>query len=158
MKLLSWLVGVFLFFIIYVPGPYFFISLNRNLNFPVLKIPFGQYLGMLMILSGLAFIVYLVFVFKVVGKGSPVITEGAKKLIIKGPYQYVRNPMYLTHLWIWLAMFVIFGDVLLILYLLLGWLTLHVFVTKWEEPQLKEKFGREYDEYVKKIPRWIPKL
>jgi protein-S-isoprenylcysteine O-methyltransferase Ste14 len=28
----------------------------------------------------------------------------------------------------------------------------------YEEPALKRKFGTTYEEYLKRVPRWIPKF
>ena len=37
-------------------------------------------------------------------------------------------------------------------------LIVHLFVTLYEEPTLKRKFGAGYEEYLKKVPRWVPKF
>ena len=34
----------------------------------------------------------------------------------------------------------------------------HLYVVFVEEPKLKERFGRIYEEYTKSVPRWIPKV
>jgi protein-S-isoprenylcysteine O-methyltransferase Ste14 len=34
----------------------------------------------------------------------------------------------------------------------------HAFVVFYEEPVLREKFGKNYEEYISKVPRWIPKV
>ena len=33
-----------------------------------------------------------------------------------------------------------------------------IYFPLFEEKQLKERFGEEYLEYMKKVPRWIPKF
>jgi len=33
-----------------------------------------------------------------------------------------------------------------------------LFVKFYEEPTLKRQFGRRYEEYLMKVPRWIPRL
>jgi len=33
----------------------------------------------------------------------------------------------------------------------------HLFVTLYEEPVLREKFGTSYVGYCRAVPRWIPK-
>jgi protein-S-isoprenylcysteine O-methyltransferase Ste14 len=32
------------------------------------------------------------------------------------------------------------------------------FVHFYEEPNLRRKFGNEYEEYCRQVPRWIPRL
>jgi protein-S-isoprenylcysteine O-methyltransferase Ste14 len=39
----------------------------------------------------------------------------------------------------------------------IGWLGFHLFVVLYEEPTLREKFGKEYEEYCRQVPRWIPR-
>jgi protein-S-isoprenylcysteine O-methyltransferase Ste14 len=33
----------------------------------------------------------------------------------------------------------------------------HLFVVLYEEPTLRERFGRPYDEYLAQVNRWVPK-
>ena len=37
-------------------------------------------------------------------------------------------------------------------------MTLYVKMANHEEKQLKERFGEKYEEYKRKVPKWIPKL
>jgi protein-S-isoprenylcysteine O-methyltransferase Ste14 len=40
----------------------------------------------------------------------------------------------------------------------LAFLGVHTFVVFYEGPTLQRKFGAAYEEYFKKVPRWIPRL
>ncbi|MGE5777205.1 MAG: methyltransferase family protein, partial [Chloroflexota bacterium] len=75
-----------------------------------------------------------------------------------GFYRYVRNPMYVGVLAIVLGHFLWFGTIGLIIYAVFVWLCFHLFITLYEEPTLKKKFGASYEEYLRKVPRWIPKF
>jgi protein-S-isoprenylcysteine O-methyltransferase Ste14 len=37
-------------------------------------------------------------------------------------------------------------------------LIFHLFVSLYEEPTLRKKFGAAYENYCRSVPRWIPKL
>jgi protein-S-isoprenylcysteine O-methyltransferase Ste14 len=37
-------------------------------------------------------------------------------------------------------------------------LAFYLFVTLYEEPHLKNTFGAAYEDYVRKVPRWIPRI
>ena len=37
-------------------------------------------------------------------------------------------------------------------------LAFHLFVVLYEEPHLRRKFGTEYEEYQRRVPRWLPRL
>ena len=96
------------------------------------------------------------FTFK--GRGTPLPLDPPKGLVVTGPYRYVRNPIYVGALWIFAGHFLWFGYWALFLYALLSFLGVHLFIVLYEEPTLKRKFGAEYEEYRKRVPRWIPRF
>lgn len=86
---------------------------------------------------------------------APLIGKEPEKLVAVGCYKWTRNPMYLG------VVLVVFGQGLLRdllvyhFYACFLWLVFHGVVTALEEPHLKKKFGKPYEEYLKKTPRWI---
>lgn len=92
------------------------------------------------------------------GLGTPAHLDPPKKLIINGLYRYVRNPIYLGALFVLLGYILWFGSGLMILYFLLFVLAYQILITLIEEPILRNTFGKEYEEYCQKAPRWIPKI
>lgn len=89
---------------------------------------------------------------------SPAHFENPRHLIIRGPYWYVRNPMYLAQLVILFGNFLWFGSPLLLLYLTNYTLAVCLLVILYEEPLLNRLFGEEYELYRRHVPRWIPRL
>jgi protein-S-isoprenylcysteine O-methyltransferase Ste14 len=51
----------------------------------------------------------------------------------------------------------LFRSAALLLYAAALWLTFHLFVLLYEEPHLRGRFGPPYDEYVRSVPRWVPR-
>lgn len=96
------------------------------------------------------------FTFK--GRGTPLPTDPPKELVITGPYHYVRNPIYVGVMSIFLGHFLWFGYWALLTYAVLAFMGAHLFVLLYEEPTLKRKFGVAYEEYLKRVPRWIPRM
>jgi len=92
------------------------------------------------------------------GRGTPAHFDPPKRLIIRGLYRYVRNPIYLGALLIQLGYIISFASGVMISYFLFFLLCYHILIVFVEEPILKNTFGAEYDEYSKNVPRWIPKL
>jgi protein-S-isoprenylcysteine O-methyltransferase Ste14 len=92
------------------------------------------------------------------GFGTPAHLDPPKKLIITGLYRYVRNPIYLGALFVLLGYILWFGSGLMILYFLFFVLAYQILITLIEEPILKNTFGKEYEEYCQKVPRWIPRI
>lgn len=117
--------------------------------FSMLAIPFWL-VGSLIILS-----CFWDFTFE--GRGTPVPTDPPKELVVSGLYRYVRNPIYVGVMLLFLCHFLWFGYWSLLLYAVLSFVGVHLFILFYEEPTLKRKFGASYEEYIKRVPRWIPR-
>lgn len=96
--------------------------------------------------------------FLVQGRGTPAPMDPPKELVATGLYRYVRNPMYVGILLILIGHFLWFGYWWLLIYTMIAFVIVHLFVTLYEEPTLKRKFGAAYENYIHKVPRWIPKF
>jgi protein-S-isoprenylcysteine O-methyltransferase Ste14 len=96
------------------------------------------------------------FTFK--GYGTPAPIDPPKELVVTGLYRYVRNPIYVSVLLILFGHFLWFGFWWLLLYAGLAFLVTHLFVTLYEEPNLRKRFGVSYENYLGRVPRWIPKF
>ena len=113
-----------------------------------------------MIVGGIGAVIALwsIFSFAFIGKGTPAPFDPPRRLVIQGPYQFVRNPMYIG------AAFAIGGAALfyeswvLLMYVGLFLLITHLFVIWYEEPTLRRMFGQEYEAYCARISRWWPKV
>lgn len=92
------------------------------------------------------------------GRGTPLPTNPPKELVVTGFYRYVRNPIYVGAFLIFLGHFLWFGYWKLLLYTVFSCIGVHLYIIAYEEPNLKRKFGRAYEEYLLQVPRWIPRL
>ena len=90
------------------------------------------------------------------GRGTPLPADPPKELVVTGFYRYVRNPIYVGVMLIFLGHFLWSGYWSLLLYALLSFIGVHFFIILYEEPTLKKKFGAAYEEYLRRVPRWIP--
>jgi len=100
--------------------------------------------------------VSIVFVRK--GQGTPIPIEPPTRLVLQGLYRYVRNPMYAGAVLILLGDVIFFHSGWLLLYAVGLWSALHIALVVFEEPQLKKRFGADYEQYLKAVPRWIPRM
>ena len=74
-------------------------------------------------------------------------------LITSGPYAYTRHPIYLGAWLVAVGLGLLFGFPLIASVFLLFWLNLVIY---FEEKELCEIYGREYEEYRRRVPRFIP--
>ena len=95
-----------------------------------------------------------------VGKGTPAPFDAPRRLVITGPYRYVRNPMYLGAGLVLLGCGILFAEFsgMLVGYAAGIVVLVNLFVFIYEEPTLREKFGTEYEEYCRNVRRWIPRF
>lgn len=155
-----YLIGLLLFiFSIVLPFwvilPFLLILLNSYLHLPVINDPFLKLIGSILILLGIITALYIFFLFKEYGSGTPSPLIPTQKFVIKGLYKYMRNPMYFGYMLIFLGEAFLIGRFLLFFYFLAAFFLLDLYVIKIEEPKLKKRFGKEYLEYYKKTPRWL---
>jgi protein-S-isoprenylcysteine O-methyltransferase Ste14 len=94
--------------------------------------------------------------FGVTGRGTPAPIDAPKVLVVRGLYQYVRNPIYLAILLVVLGWTVYFGSLRVLLYGIGLALAFHLFVVFVEEPTLRRKFGESYERYCRNVRRWVP--
>ena len=81
------------------------------------------------------------------------------KLIITGIYSHVRNPMITGAFLILSGTGFLLGSLsVIIVFAPLAVLLYALFIITIEERELEIRFGEEYREYRKKVPRFIPGL
>lgn len=107
---------------------------------------------------GLIILLWSFWNFLVQGRGTPSPTDPPRELVAVGFYRYVRNPMYVGILATIMGHFLWFGYWNLLLYAVVVFIAFHTFVTYYEEPTLKRNFGAGYEEYLRNVPRWIPRI
>jgi len=79
------------------------------------------------------------------------------KLLTEGIYSRVRNPRYIEAL-LWVTAYALFANYLGAYLVVALCLPLIYFVVRLEERELRERFGTAYEEYCRRVPRFVPKL
>jgi protein-S-isoprenylcysteine O-methyltransferase Ste14 len=77
------------------------------------------------------------------------------ELVVGGIYSWTRNPIYIAFLLIVLALAVGANSVWLLLSAITLFVFLHFGVVKPEEHYLSTKFGSIYDDYYRRVRRWV---
>src|SRR5262249_30435439 len=119
-----------------------------------------RWVGTVPLAVGTVIMLWCVFGFAFRGKGTPAPFDAPRHLVIAGLYRYVRNPMY------WGLAVAVIGEAVLFAdfrppmlpYMVLFVMFFGGFVLLYEEPTLRRKFGREYEQYCAEVPRWFPRF
>jgi protein-S-isoprenylcysteine O-methyltransferase Ste14 len=95
--------------------------------------------------------VWLVFF----GRGPHIELDPPRVFVATGPYRWVRNPVVISLLVTWAGQAVYFASIGLAALVALGIVIGHYQATRIEEPRLRLRFGRAYEDYCQKVPRWL---
>ena len=117
-----------------------------------------RFVGVIPILLGVAIYIWCACEFTFTGRGTPAPFDPPKQLVIKGPYLFVRNPMYVFVALTLIGEAIVFGAVILVVYAVIAITVCHVWVLLYEEPGLRRRFGEPYKRYCESVSRWIPGL
>jgi protein-S-isoprenylcysteine O-methyltransferase Ste14 len=119
--------------------------------------PGVQVVGALLVVAGLL-TTMLVFAEFVRAGGTPMPGAMTQRLVVTGMNRYVRNPIYLGALAIFLGEAFLLGRASLLVYAALAWAATAAFVHWYEEPALLRRFGADYETYRRQVHAWRPRL
>ena len=117
-----------------------------------------QLVGGLLIAAGVLVLLQAFARFVTEGLGTPAPIAPTEHLVVGGLYRYVRNPMYIAVVAAVVGQALIQGQTSLLWYALAIALLQAGFVHLVEEPELRQRFGAEYDAYRAAVPAWWPRL
>jgi len=117
----------------------------------------AQAAGGLLICAGLVPVVHS-FVDFIRADGTPVPVASPPRLVVSGPYRYVRNPIYVGFVVILAGEALLFGSLGLLGYTAVAWCVGAAAVRCYEEPILARKFGADYQDYRRAVRAWVPRL
>jgi protein-S-isoprenylcysteine O-methyltransferase Ste14 len=92
------------------------------------------------------------------GRGTLSPADPPRRLVVSGLYRFVRNPMYVGVTAILLGEALATQSMPVAVYWAAWFAVVNLFVVGYEEPALRRQFGEEYDEYARRVGRWIPIL
>lgn len=144
----------------------------------ILGIPFSlgftwpiRLLGGLLIFIGLSFLGWLFkyrkpidivistyVTLKKIGKASSLekMSGRTEPLIIQGPHQHVRHPLYFGVIMIVFGLWLLLDYSFLLITAILQLIWFNFIVAPFEEKELQAIFGEQYQKYSEKVPRIIP--
>lgn len=118
----------------------------------------AQLAGLALLAVGLLLFASSLRRFATEGEGTLAPWDPPRRLVLRGPYRYVRNPMISG------VLFVLFGEALVLLsrphleWALMFLAINAIYIPLLEEPMLERRFGDAYREYRRHVRRFIPRL
>ena len=119
--------------------------------------PITAVIGALLIAVGLALVASTVRLFVSVGRGTLAPWDPTSRLVVRGPYRLVRNPMITGVATILAGEALFFRSWGIAIELALFVVVNAIYFPLVEEPGLRRRFGAEYEEYRRRVPRWLPR-
>ncbi|ERH10757.1 MAG: putative protein-S-isoprenylcysteine methyltransferase [halophilic archaeon J07HX64] len=122
-----------------------------------LGVTFGpvQLLGPPLVLGGLALTGWSVHSFARAGE-PPSPADEPGRLVTRGALAYSRNPLYLGTVLAAGGAGLALDALVVVGYAALLWLVYHLVTVYYEEPELRDVFGEEYERYCEDVSRWVP--
>ena len=133
-----------------------FLALLLDYWFPQYRFITGgfRYIGVLIFVLGLSMTFTSFYLFK---KNKTPIMPGQKPtfVVMNGPYNFTRNPMYLGVATALTGVAVYIGNLLAFLSPIIFFMATNFFYVPREENIMEQLFGKKYSEYKKKVRRWL---
>ncbi len=115
-------------------------------------------LGAVALGVGLTLFVSSLYNFATRGRGTLAPWDPPRRLVVAGPYRWVRNPMISG------VVFILVGEALLLgsrphgVWALIFTVINLIYIPLLEEPMLEQRFGDDYREYCRNVPRILPRV
>jgi protein-S-isoprenylcysteine O-methyltransferase Ste14 len=137
------------------------IARNNNVSLAIGRSPteiLAGVAGFALLIVGLLLFFSSLRRFATEGEGTLAPWDPPKKLVVRGPYRFVRNPMISG------VVLVLFAESLLLRSMphaswALTFLAINtIYIPLLEEPMLHARFGENYENYRQHVPRLVPRL
>ncbi len=117
--------------------------------------PHRALIGMVIFFAGGAPPIWAFALFRFSGNNPDPLAESNSALIVSGPYQLTRNPMYLGLVIIALGAAIWAGSWPMLAAPVLVFLTANHVHIPFEEAKLRRQFGEAFDAYARRVRRWL---
>ena len=113
--------------------------------------------GLLLMGAGLALMYSTIKLFATEGRGTLAPWDPPQRLVARGVYRHVRNPMMFGVFLVLFSEAACFGFPSLLYWFLMVMSLNLVYIPLLEEPGLERRFGDDYKLYKRSVRRWIPR-
>ncbi len=113
-------------------------------------------LGGIVLAAGAVLVLETTARFAFQGRGTPAPWAPPERFVERGSYRFVRSPMYLGVILLVVGQGLLLGREILYAWAVAAWLIFTSFLVFYEEPGLRRRFGAEYEDYRRRVRRWVP--
>lgn len=114
--------------------------------------------GVVVVLSASALGLWSAASLTVKGDGTPLPSAMPNRLVIAGPYRFVRNPMAMAGIAQGVGVGLMMSSWMVVAYALAGSLVWNYAIRPHEEADLSRTFGDAYRAYARAVRCWVPRL
>jgi protein-S-isoprenylcysteine O-methyltransferase Ste14 len=137
--------------------PYLITVIEDKVGLGRLHFPYQKSIAWVLFFIISSFGIWAAMVMSKTGEGTPLPLDHAKKLVFRGPYAFVRNPMAVSGIGQGLAVALLLGSGFVALYALMGSLIWQLVFRPLEEDDLRARFGSDYEKYADEVKCWVPR-
>jgi protein-S-isoprenylcysteine O-methyltransferase Ste14 len=120
--------------------------------------PGQQAAALLLAVTGLGLLYTTNLLFIRFGKGTLAPWSPPEKLIIRGPYRFMRQPMISGVILVLMSEFIFLASWAALIWFSVFLMTNLIYIPLIEEKALFNRFGQAYQRYREAVPGWIPRL
>ncbi len=122
------------------------------------RVTWMMIIGVLFGIVGITLLFYTIRLFGLFGGGTLAPWHPTQKLVVAGPYRYVRNPMISGVGFILIGQSLFFNSIPIAYEAGIFFIINTAYFIVAEEPSLENRFGEDYRAYKKHVRRWIPRF
>ena len=113
-------------------------------------------LGGIVLAAGAVLVLETTARFAFQGRGTPAPWAPPERFVERGSYRFVRSPMYLGVILLVVGQALLLGREILYAWAVAAWVIFEASLLLWEEPGLRRRFGDDYEDYTRRVHRWVP--
>lgn len=131
------------------------ISGSATILYPSMRIAHQPVLGVMLTVAGAGLGFWAFGVFRKEGTEIKPTSTSNKKLVIRGPYRFTRNPMYLCLVLFSLGIALWAGALAMLAVPVLVFAMTNWVHIPFEEAKMRHQFGSAFSDYERAVRRWI---
>ena len=125
-------------------------------DFDALFFPRQVVAGTIVLVLASAMVLSAAMMLALKGGGTPLSFDAPRRLVIRGPYGWLRAPMVTGTLMQGVGVGIMTGSIVVIVIFFVFALCWNTLVRPHEENQLQHLFGREFEAYRRNVRCWLP--